>query len=135
MTDPLPCPSPQRTMETNQFWDATAQQMLILRLCTACGRHGWYPRARCASCGSAAACWVEASGMGNVYSYTIVNRGEGRYRDVGPYVLAYVELDEGPRVMTNVVDAEPLDVHIGQRVRAVFHDTGEGSALVRFVPA
>ena len=51
------------------------------------------------------------------------------------YVLAYVELEEGPRVMTNIVECDPNDVRIGQRVEVVFHDTGQGTALVRFRPA
>jgi uncharacterized OB-fold protein len=82
--------------------------------------------------------WVEASGRGSVYSFTINRRGQAdlpAYRQVGPYVLAYVELDEGPRVMTNIVDCDPDSVRIGQRVEVVFHDTGQGSALVRFRPS
>jgi uncharacterized OB-fold protein len=71
---------------------------------------------------------------GTVYSYTVNYRGEGAYRDRGPYVLAYVELDEGPRMMTNIVDAGDTGVAVGMPVEMVFHDTGEGSALPRFRP-
>ena len=56
------------------------------------------------------------------------------YRDAGVYVLAYVELDEGPRVMTNIVECDPDTVRIGQNVELVFHDTGQGTALARFRP-
>jgi hypothetical protein len=73
-----------------------------------------------------------------VYSYTVNRRGVAdlpAYRDAGVYVLAYVELEEGPRVMTNIVDCDPDSVRIGQRVEAVFHDTGEGNALLRFKPS
>ena len=57
------------------------------------------------------------------------------YRGVDPYVLAYVELDEGPRIMTTIVDCPPESVQVGQPVQVVFHDTGQGSALPRFRPA
>jgi uncharacterized OB-fold protein len=59
----------------------------------------------------------------------------GQYQGTEPYVLAYVELEEGPRVITNVVDCDPASVAVGDAVEAVFHDTGEGLALVRFRPA
>jgi hypothetical protein len=65
----------------------------------------------------------------------VVHRsGVPGYRDALPYVVAYVELEEGPRVMTNIVDCEPDEVAVGMAVRVVFHDTGEGSALFRFQP-
>ena len=57
------------------------------------------------------------------------------YRNAGEYVLAYVELEEGPRIMTNIVDCDPNSVKIGQKVELVFHDTGEGTALARFRPS
>jgi uncharacterized OB-fold protein len=80
------------------------------------------------------ASWIKASGRGFVYSFTVVHRGSGLYRDAAPYVVAYVELEEGPRVLTNIVGCTPAEVEIGQRVRVVFCDTGEGSALYRFTP-
>ena len=77
---------------------------------------------------------VEASGRGTVYSYTINHRGQGDYRDLA-YVLAYVELEEGPRVLTNIVDCDPIQVSVGQAVQVVFHPTSNGAALPRFRPA
>jgi uncharacterized OB-fold protein len=88
----------------------------------------------CPACGSLDTEWIEASGRGTVYSFTVVRRGAGAYRDAGPYVLAYVELAEGPRVMTNIVDCDPELINIGDRVEVVFHDTGQGAALPRFRP-
>jgi uncharacterized OB-fold protein len=81
---------------------------------------------------------VQASGKGTIYSFTVNRRGAGdlvEYRDPVPYVLAYVELEEGPRIMTNIVGCDPDSVKIGQAVEVVFHDTGQGSALYRFKPA
>ncbi len=78
--------------------------------------------------------WFEATGRGTIYSFTICYRGPDSYRDLDSYILAYVELDEGPRVMTNVVTDEVSSVHVGDVVQAVFHDTGAGTSLLRFRP-
>ncbi len=87
-------------------------------------------------CGSTSTSWTEASGRGTVYTFTVVHRsGVPGYRDALPYVIAYVELEEGPRVMTNIVDIEPDQVRSEMPVTVVFHDTGQGNALFRFQPA
>jgi len=78
--------------------------------------------------------WFEASGRGTVYSYTVTRKGQGMYREAGPFVIAFVELDEGPRVMTNIVGCDPDTVRIGQPVVATFDDTGQGHSLLRFTP-
>jgi uncharacterized OB-fold protein len=135
MASPLPVPAPERTPETDVFWRATAEGRLLLAHCDECGGFIWYPRALCPSCGSAAVSWIEASGRGSVYSFTVVHRAPGRFADAVPYVTAYVELEEGPRVLTNVVGCDPGAVYIGQPVRVVFCDTGEGCALYRFEPS
>ena len=134
MTAELPAPAPAVNPETQEFWAATAQGRLLLKRCLDCGSVIWYPRALCPDCGSLRTRWQPVSGRGRVYSYTVNHRGEGPYRDCGPYVLAYVELDEGARLMTNIVDASDGELAIGLPVEVVFHDTGEGSALPRFRP-
>jgi uncharacterized OB-fold protein len=133
----LPAPAPFVLPEVKQFWDATAEGRLLLPRCVECAAVIWYPRPFCPQCASTRVEWIEASGHGTVYSFTVNRRGVAdlpAYRDAGVYVLAYVELDEGPRVMTNVVDCDPDGVRIGQRVEVVFHDTGQGNALPRFRP-
>ena len=130
----LPAPAPERTPETDAFWNATAEGRLVLTRCDSCGMVIWYPRALCPSCGCVTISLVEASGHGTIYSFTVVHRGSGPYEDAVPYVVAYVELEEGPRVLTNIVGCTPDGVSIGQRVEIVFCDTGEGSALYRFEP-
>jgi uncharacterized protein len=133
----LPAPAPYVLPEVKPFWDATAQGRLVLPRCAECETIIWYPRPFCPACGSLKIAWVEATGRGTVYSFTVNRRGQAdlpAYRDAGVYVLAYVELEEGPRVMTNIVDCSPDEVKIGQRVEVVFHDTGQGSALPRFRP-
>ena len=134
----LPAPVPVVLPEIKKFWEATAEGRLLLPRCEDCEGVIWYPRPFCPQCGSLHVGWVEASGRGTVYSFTVNRRGQAdlpEYRTVGTYVLAYVQLEEGPRVMTNIVDCDPDTVKIGQAVSAVFHDTGQGTALLRFRPA
>lgn len=130
----LPAPPPAVNPETQEFWTATAAGRLLLKRCQDCGSVIWYPRAICPDCSSLRTEWFPASGRGRVYSYTVNHRGEGPYQGSAPYVLAYVELDEGPRVMTNLVQAQDPELAIGLRVEVVFHDTGGDSALPRFRP-
>lgn len=134
-TGELPTRAPATGPETDEFWAATAEGRLLLKRCDDCGAVIWYPRDVCPDCHSRSTSWFEAGGTGTVYSYTVTRRSQGRWRQATPYVFAYVELDEGPRLMTNVVDCDPDTVHIGQRVTVVFHTTDEGPALPRFTPA
>jgi uncharacterized protein len=134
----LPAPVPFVNPEIKPFWDATAEGRLLLPRCQDCQAVIWYPRPFCPECGSTSIDWFKASGRGSVYSYTINRRGQAdlpEYRNAGVYVLAYVELEEGPRVLTNIVDCDPDNVRIGQSVEVVFHDTGKGTALPRFRPS
>jgi uncharacterized protein len=134
-TSQLPAPAPAVNPETAPFWAATARGELLVKQCEDCASLIWYPRSICPECGSLRTRWQPVSGRGRVYSYTVNHRGEGPYRDCGPYVLAYVELDEGPRLMTNIVEAGEGELAVGLPVEVVFHDTGEGNALPRFRPA
>ncbi len=140
MSDPavensLPTRAPRTNDDTRAFWQATAEGRLTLQRCTACGTVIWYPRAICPECSSFELTSFDASGEGHVYSYTVVHRSVGGWNKVTPYVVAYVELDEGPRLMTNIVDGDPAAVAVDAKVRVVWHDTGEGSALPRFTLA
>ena len=133
----LPAQAPRINPETKPFWDATLQGKLLLPRCRRCQTFIWYPKTLCSPCGSMEVDWVESAGTGTVYTFTIMRatRGAGPFGPAVPYVIAYVELDEGPRVMTNIVGCNVDDVAIGQRVRVQFDDTGEGAALPRFRPA
>jgi uncharacterized OB-fold protein len=134
----LPAPAPFVLPEVKPYWDGTAEGKLLLPKCLDCGSLIWFPRPFCPECASTRVEWIQASGRGTVYSYTINRRGVAdmaAYRSAGVYVLAYVELEEGPRIMTNIVDCDPESVRVGQKVQLVFHDTGEGTALARFRPA
>jgi uncharacterized protein len=130
----LPTSAPTISPETADYWAATAEGRLLLKRCDACGHVIWYPRAICPDCHSTDTSWFEASGRGEVYSFTVNRRGDGPWKEAAPFVRAYGELDEGPRVMTNIVDCDVDSVAIGQRVTAVWDDTGQGNAVLRFRP-
>jgi uncharacterized protein len=129
----LPVLPPTPTPESQPYWDATAEGKILLPRCDDCSTVIWYPRTTCPACMSTDVSWFEASGKGSIYSFAVVRRQGGPWRDALPYVLAYVELDEGPRVLTNIVEAV-AELEVGQRVEAVFCDTGQGTSLVRFRP-
>src|SRR5262249_31954778 len=117
------------------FWNATAESRLLLPRCLECRGFIWYPRPFCPECSSTNVEWVQASGRGTIYTFTVNRRGQAdlsEYREAGEYVRAYVEREEGPRGLTNMVECAPNGVGIGQTVEVVFHDTGQGNALPRF---
>ncbi len=131
---PLPAPAPEIAPETAAFWEGTSRGALVLQRCTACATYLWYPRFVCAACHSTQLENVETSGRGTIYSFTVTTKGILDYAGCGPYVLALVELAEGPKMMTNIVEAEFDSLAIGQEVEVVFHETSEGTALPRFRP-
>ncbi len=113
---PLPLPDGV----SRRYWSAAAEGKLLLQQCASCGHRQFYPRALCTACGADPE-WLEASGRGTVHTFTIVRQmGMKPFRDELPYVVAMVELDEGPLIMGNVTDCAPDDVHIGMPVEVHF---------------
>jgi len=130
----LPVPRRTPAPEIDVFWERAGDGVLVLPVCESCDSAFWYPRAHCPRCGSTTIDWVEASGLGRIYTYTVVGRGMGEYKDVKNYVLAYVELAEGPRILTNIVEWDQGDLAIDRDVEVVFSPAADGSALPRFRP-
>jgi uncharacterized OB-fold protein len=128
----LPVSEPIVSPETQEFWDAAKEGKLLIKRCSSCQKAHWYPRPHCPLCGNSDTVWEQASGKGSIYSLSRIRRGDGAFATAGVYVLAYVELDEGPRMMTNIVGTDPEQVQIGQRVRVVFQSNEQGNALPRF---
>ncbi len=134
----LPALPPPENLEVEPFWTAAADSRLVLPVCNACGHPIWYPRSWCPVCGSDSVTWTEMSGRGTVYACTVIRKGMGPWAAAAPYVAAYVELVEGPRVLTNVVTDDVTSVQIGSEVEAVFEpvtDPPDGSTarkLLRF---
>lgn len=110
-------PYPELDPETRPFWEALAEGRFELQRCTACGRHVFYPRLVCPHCGGGPLEWVSASGRGTVHSFTVVHRAPPAFAAEVPYVVALVDLEEGPRMMTRLLGAEPAEVHIGMPVQ------------------
>ena len=122
-------PAPPSNPETKEFWAAAARGTLLIRRCASCGQVHFYPRTICPFCGSDATEWRTAAGTGTIYSYSVMRRA-----DV-PYAIAYVTLDEGPTMMTNVVGCDLDAIRIGQRVKVVFTPTDGGPPVPTFTPA
>jgi uncharacterized OB-fold protein len=127
MTRKIPAPSP--TSETQAFWDAAAQGRFLIGRCGACGKAHWYPRTTCPFCWSEKTEWVEASGRGTIYSYSVMRRAPE------PYVIAYVALAEGPTMLTNLVDCDFDALAIGQAVRLKFSPSEGGPPVPTFTTA
>lgn len=115
--------------ETYPFWEAAEQARFLLKTCSDCNRAHWYPRVICPLCGSGNTLWKEVSGVGTIYTFSVVARAEP------PYVLAYVQLQEGPIIMTNIVDSNFDNLKIGNPVQVKFQATKEGRHMPVFVPA
>lgn len=129
--------APQRisTPLTDAYWSAADQGTLLVQLCDDCQRPQLYPGALCRGCWSTSLSWCEASGVGTVWTFTVAELpGHPAWRPRTPYCIAIVELDEGPRLLTNVVGCDPYDVHVGQRVRVVEAPADGDAPPLRFTP-
>ena len=128
-------PIPRVDEETRGYWEACRRHELVLQRCGACNTLRYYPRAVCPECLSDEVRWERMTGRGTVYTFTVTyqNQAPG-FRDELPYVLAYVTLDEGPQMLTNVVDCKPDEVKIGMAVEVTFEDVNEDIAIPRFKP-
>ncbi len=118
---------PAPNVETQRFWDAAAEGQLLIKRCTACHEPHYYPRAICPFCFSSETVWEQAAGTGSIYSVSVMRRGAD-----APYALAYVTLDEGPSMLTNIVDCDYDALTIGQRVRVRFVPTDGGPPVPMF---
>jgi uncharacterized OB-fold protein len=107
-----PKPAPVVTPETAQFWEAAQREELHIQLCNACGQHYFYPRPFCPHCFSGDVRWVRVSGRATLHSYVINHRPVPGWEEDGPYAIAVVELEEGPRMATNIVGVPNTPEHL-----------------------
>jgi uncharacterized OB-fold protein len=122
--------------DTRTFWDAARQGKLLIKRCAACGRAHYYPRSFCPHCWSPEVSWEEASGRGSLYTYSVVHQNDlPPFNERVPYVAAIVDLDEGPRAMTNIVDCEFDALRVGMPVEVEFRDIGEDVSIPVFRPS
>lgn len=116
--------------ETEPFRAAARQGRFLLKYCSACAKPHWYPRALCPFCWAETE-WRQASGRASIYSYSVT-----RGKDGAAHVMAYVTLEEGPIMMTNIVDCDPGGLAIGQPLRVAFRSlAGDGEPVPVFIPA
>jgi uncharacterized OB-fold protein len=129
--EPKPRPAPVVDAEWAPYWSATTVGKLVIQRCPN-GHSQLYARAHCLVCREPVG-WVEASGRGTVYSFTVIRQNPSRsFRHLLPFVVALVDLDEGPRLMTNIVGCQPVDVAIGAKVTVRFEPVSDAAALPLF---
>ena len=129
---PLPAPN----IDTKPFWDFCKKHELRMQKCSDCGHIRFPQSIICPKCHSLEADWVKLSGKGKVYSYTVYHYLYHKsFADDIPYVTASIELEEGPRMMSNITGCKPEDVTIGMPVELYFEDVGEDYALPKFKPS
>jgi len=126
---PLPVANP----DSAPYWEGARSDRLLIRKCRACGALHFMPRHLCPHCWSDDLEWIEAGGRGTVHSFTVIRRAPMEsFAPRVPYVVALIDLDEGPRMMANVLGDDALETRIGDAVRVCFEDRGDGAKIPQF---
>lgn len=126
-------PQPEPNGDSRPYWDAAAQGRLVIRSCKACGTRHFMPRLLCPECWSDQLEWVESPGLGTIYSFSMVHRAPTpEFGANAPYMIAMIDLDEGPRMFANIVGEDANEAAIGDRVHVRFEERGEGIKLPQF---
>ena len=121
--------------ESEPFWAATKERKFLIRHCSACGRNHFYPRHYCPHCWSEACEWRAASGNGRIYSYTVIHHNDvPPFKEMLPYIVALIDLDEGVRVTANIVECTPDVVHVGLPVEVIYEHINDDITLPQFRP-
>ena len=116
---------------TQPYWDAARRDELVVQLCVDCAERPFPPRAHCPQCGSAKLEWHKVSGAGTVYTFTIAHRPpHPLFSDQCPLAIAVVELEEGPRMISNIVGCDPADVEVGMAVQVVFEEIQDSDVVL-----
>ena len=127
---------PNPDLESQPFWDAAKDGKLLIQRCTACGEAIFYPRPFCPDCWSDQVEWIEASGKATLYTWSVVHRNDlPPFPERVPYVAAVVDLEEGPRMLTNVVECPFEELAVGMPLEVTFTDISERFTLPVFRPA
>ena len=136
MTTTYTGPVPKPTPETKPFWDAARQHILRIQHCRDCAQHYFYPRPLCPHCLSRNVEWVDCSGRGRLHTFVINYRPPRNFPQQQPFILGIVELDEGARMLSNIVgiDADPQLLRCDMPVEVVFEEITEAITLPKFRP-
>jgi len=126
-------PKPVANADSKVYWDAARERRLVIRRCKACGELHFMPRYLCPSCWSDDLEWIDAAGTGRVHSFSVIHRAsDPAFASRVPYVIALVELEEGPRMMTNILGEDALGIAVGDPVKVTFEDRGDGALIPQF---
>ena len=134
MTEPpRDLPAPQEAPDAGPYWKAARGGRLVMQHCYGCGTYRFFPSHLCPGCGSDEQVWGPCSGRGTIFSVTTVHRAPSpAFRAIVPYVVALVELEEGPRMMTNIVGEGRLEAAIGDAVEVCFEPRGDEAKVPQF---
>lgn len=133
MNPPTARPLPIPTADTAPYWSAALEGTLKIQHCAACARHQFYPRRFCTQCLSEDIEWVQASGFGRVYTYTVCHvAGHPAFETRVPYAIGMIELDEGVRMLAGIVGSELDRLSVGARVQVCFERASTEIALPMF---
>jgi uncharacterized OB-fold protein len=136
VTEPEEKPRPPLRGEEAPYYAAAADGRLVLQRCPSCERIVFYPRTVCPHCHTGSPEWIDASGRGRVYSFSVLHRaGSPGFEADVPYVVALVDLEEGVRMLANVVNVPAEEVEIGMPVTATFERRAEDFVVPQFEPA
>lgn len=128
-------PHPTIDPETLPYWSAAGEGRLVLPFCRDCRQFFWYPRGFCPRCTGSAIEWHDSTGQGTVYSFTVVRRAFGAWRERAPFVVALISLEEGITLSANIVACPLSSVGVGALVRPVFEQADSADpAILRFTP-
>ena len=126
-------PLPVVTEESRPFWEGCKRGVFLLQYCEACQRYQFYPRLYCMQCGADALSWKQASGRGVIYSYTIIRQNKSpEFVHDTPYNIAIIQLEEGPRLMSNIIDVAPDALRVDLPVMVVFDSVSDTISVPRF---
>ncbi len=131
LSKPLPRPTP----ESKPFWEGCKNHQLLLQRCKGCGDVRFPPNAVCPSCTSPEFEWIPSTGKGEVWSHVVFHQPyHPAFERLIPYGVAIVELEEGVRMVTNIVGCPPEDIRVGMQVEVVFDDVSAEISLPKFKP-
>jgi uncharacterized OB-fold protein len=131
-------PLPEISEQTRPFWTAAKNRRLVVQKCGPCGTLNFFPKPWCIECGSRKLEWVEVSGKGTVYSYTVaykVMMNFPGWKDDLPLVICVIDLDEGARMYGQVIDCKPDEARIGMQVEVCFEEISPEAGIPKFRPA
>ncbi|ARK29961.1 Zn-ribbon domain-containing OB-fold protein [Halalkalibacter krulwichiae] len=127
--------TPKPTVETAPYWEACRNHELLIQQCSTCHHFQFYPRLMCTKCTNRKMQWKRATGHGTVKSFTIVHRAISKvYQMEAPYVVALIQLEEGPTMMSNIIKCNLQAVEIGMKVKVEFETWSESMTVPQFTP-